>query len=125
LVAGLTPLGTWLIRDVHRQSQEVSDTTCSIIAYLSITPLIEAAVRSCDIIYYIIYYIIRYINSLYYVLLHCNDSQLCDHVTSDDSQLCDHVTVDDSQLCDHVTVDDSQLCDHVTSDDSQLCDHIL
>ncbi|KAF6040641.1 ANKH [Bugula neritina] len=43
LIIGLTPLGTWLIRDVHRQSQEVSDTTCSIIAYLSITPLIEAA----------------------------------------------------------------------------------
>ena len=44
LVLGLSPAGTWFIRDLHRQTQEVSDTTNLIIAFLSPVPIIEAIV---------------------------------------------------------------------------------
>ena len=43
-ILGLSPAGTWFIRDLHRQTQEVSDTTNLIVAYLSPAPIIEAIV---------------------------------------------------------------------------------
>ncbi|KAF6040643.1 hypothetical protein EB796_001056 [Bugula neritina] len=44
LAVGLSPLGTLLIQDLHRQSSEVSKMTCSIISYISPTLIIEAFV---------------------------------------------------------------------------------
>lgn len=46
IFVGLTPAGTWLIRDIHKQSQDVSDLTNTIIAYLTLVPIIEALVSS-------------------------------------------------------------------------------
>ncbi|XP_067947940.1 progressive ankylosis protein homolog B-like [Watersipora subatra] len=42
LLLGLTPAGTWLIRDIHGHNQEVSDLTNRLMTLLGPVPLIEA-----------------------------------------------------------------------------------
>ena len=47
LSAGASRLGVMLIRDLHKQSTEVTELACRTIMYLSPMPLIEAVVSSC------------------------------------------------------------------------------
>ncbi|XP_067947937.1 progressive ankylosis protein homolog B-like isoform X3 [Watersipora subatra] len=42
ILLGLTPAGTWLIRDIHGHNQEVSDLTNRLMTLLGPVPLIEA-----------------------------------------------------------------------------------
>ncbi len=41
-----TQLGVWLIKDLHRVSDNVAELTYTALAYLSVFPLIDAIVRA-------------------------------------------------------------------------------
>ena len=44
----MTPAGVWLIRDLHRQSIDVSELTCDMLLYLCGIPFLEALVCVCN-----------------------------------------------------------------------------